>query len=76
MPWAIDTPAWEHASNYTGSTPRVVAMDDPQKVVDAIIRVSLYPGEKHPVGWKAQEASFIYCLFPGLTKRISSEIVH
>jgi short-subunit dehydrogenase len=62
-PWATDTPWWRHAANYSGGTPRMAAMDDPDKVVDAVIWVSLHPQSELPVGWKAQadllRASFI-----------------
>lgn len=37
MPWAVDTPWWVHAANYTGHKPRMAMMDDPQLVVDAIV---------------------------------------
>src|SRR5690606_21827805 len=43
MPWAVDTPWWEHAANFSGGTPRMAAMDDPDKVVDAIIDIALDP---------------------------------
>ncbi|HEY0436947.1 MAG TPA: SDR family NAD(P)-dependent oxidoreductase, partial [Phenylobacterium sp.] len=56
MPWAVDTPFWTHAGNYSGGTPRMAMMDDPRKVVNAIVRASLRPREEVPVGWKAQGA--------------------
>lgn len=37
MPWAVDTPWWGHAANYLGRTQRMIAVDDPSKVVDAIV---------------------------------------
>src|SRR5690606_11825621 len=54
MPWAVDTPWWEHAANYSGGTPRMAAMDDPEKVVDAIVEICLDPQEELAVGWKAK----------------------
>ncbi|HEY0372916.1 MAG TPA: SDR family NAD(P)-dependent oxidoreductase, partial [Thermoanaerobaculia bacterium] len=54
MPWAVDTPWWTHAANYSGGTPRMAAMDDPEKIVNAIIWVSLHPREELAVGWKAK----------------------
>lgn len=50
MPWAADTPWWQHAANYSGHAPRMAVMDDPQKVVDAMVWVSLHPREELPVG--------------------------
>jgi NAD(P)-dependent dehydrogenase (short-subunit alcohol dehydrogenase family) len=48
-PWAADTPWWQHAANYRGGTPRMAAMDDPQKV-DATVWVSLHPQAESLVG--------------------------
>jgi short-subunit dehydrogenase len=75
-PWAADTPWWRHAANYSGGTPRMAAMDDPQKVVDAVIWVSLNPQTELPVGWKAQSSYFSHHLFPHLTERLSANIAH
>ncbi len=76
MPWAADTPWWEHAANYSGGTPRMAAMDDPQKVVDAIVWVSLHPVQELPVGWKAQASYASHHIAPHLTERISADISH
>jgi short-subunit dehydrogenase len=74
LPWAVDTPIWDHAANYSGSTPRMVAMDDPQKVVDAIVRISLHPRRELPVGWKARGARLGHRIFPSLSERITANI--
>jgi short-subunit dehydrogenase len=76
MPWAADTPWWPHAANYSGGTPRMAAMDDPQKVVDAIVRISLHPREEMAVGWKAKGSYASHQLLPDLTERISANIAH
>lgn len=76
MPWAADTPLFTHAANYSGHTPRMVALDDPQKAVDAIVHVSLHPREEFSVGWKAWGASLVHRLFPDLTERIAADIAH
>jgi short-subunit dehydrogenase len=75
MPWAVDTPFWTHAGNYSGGTPRMAMMDDPRIVVNAIIRTSLQPREEAPVGWKAQGATWSHHLAPDLTERISADVV-
>jgi short-subunit dehydrogenase len=75
-PWAADTPFWDHAANYSGGTPRMAAMDDPQKVVNAILRKSLRPRKELPVGWKARAVSISHHLFPHFTERISANIAH
>lgn len=74
MPWAVDTPWWTHAANYTGHKPRMAAMDDPQIVVDAIIKACLDPKEEHKVGGKARMSDLSHHLFPDLTERLSARI--
>jgi len=76
MPWAVDTPFWGHAANYSGGTPRMAAMDGPQKVVNAIIFSSLHRRRELPVGWKARGAYISHRLFPHFTERISANIAH
>jgi short-subunit dehydrogenase len=75
-PWAADTPWWRHAANYSGGTPRMAAMDDPEKVVDAVVWVSLHPRTELPVGWKAQASYFSHHLFPHLTERLTANVAH
>ncbi|MFL6660803.1 MAG: SDR family NAD(P)-dependent oxidoreductase [Rhizobacter sp.] len=76
MPWAADTPFFTHAANYSGGTPRMAAIDDAQKVVDAIVWVSVHPHAEWPVGWKARGAVLSHRLFPTLTERVSGAIAH
>jgi short-subunit dehydrogenase len=73
MPWAIDTPWWSHAANYTGQAPRMALMDDPSVVVDAIVAACADPKEEQPVGPKARAADISHHLFPDLTERISAK---
>ncbi len=75
-PWAVDTPFWRHAANYSGGAPRMAAMDDPKKVVNATIRASYKYRNELPVGWKAQGAWFSHRLFPRFTERLSANIIH
>jgi len=74
MPWAVDTPWWYHAANYTGHQPRMAMMDDPQIVVDAIVGACLDPQEEQPVGWKAKGSDISHHLMPDLTERLSAEV--
>jgi short-subunit dehydrogenase len=76
MPWAVDTPWWTHAANYTGKAPRMAAMDDPEIVVDAIVSACVNPAEEQPVGWKAHSANASHHLMPDLTERLSANIAH
>jgi short-subunit dehydrogenase len=75
-PWAVDTPFWRHAANYSGGTPRMAAMDPPRKVVNATIKASLRRKNELPVGWKAKGAWFSHRLFPRFTERVSANIIH
>lgn len=74
MAWATDTPFIEHMANYSGGTPRMVAMDDPQKVVEAVVRASVYTQEELPVGWKAAGGRVSLKLAPDLTERMPGKI--
>lgn len=74
MPWAVDTPFFQNLANYSGRADRMVLMDGPEKVVQALIWVSLHPREELPVGWKAQIATSAHKVFPDLTERLSADI--
>lgn len=74
MPWAVDTPFFRHTANYSGHADRMALMDGPEKVVQALVWVSLHPREELPVGWKAQMASTAHHLFPDMTEAISANI--
>jgi short-subunit dehydrogenase len=75
-PWAVDTPFWGHAANYSGGTPRMAAMDPPSKVVNAVIRTSLRPRKELPVGWKARGSWISHHIFPHFTERLSANVSH
>ncbi|TGE09826.1 SDR family NAD(P)-dependent oxidoreductase [Hymenobacter fodinae] len=75
-PWAVDTPFWGHAANYSGGTPRMAAMDPPSKVVNAMVRSSVRPRQELPVGWKARGAVTSHRVLPHFTERISGNIAH
>jgi short-subunit dehydrogenase len=76
MPWAVDTPWWTHAANYTGHAPRMAAMDDPSIVVDAIVAACSDPKEEQPVGPKARASDWSHHLFPNLTERLSAKLAN
>jgi short-subunit dehydrogenase len=74
MPWAVDTPWWGHAANYSGGTPRMGMMDDPDPVVDAIIRTSIDPREEKSIGWKAKASDISHHLMPDATEIFSANL--
>jgi short-subunit dehydrogenase len=76
LPWAIDTPFFQHAANYSGHEPRMIAKDDPQKVIDAVIWMSLYPREELPVGWKAIGGYIAHRIAPDISETIAGSLCH
>jgi len=73
-PWAVDTPIWRHSANYTGVEPKMAMMDQPDKVVNAVLRKSLRPSKVVPVGWKAKGASFSANVFPRFSEWLSGNL--
>jgi hypothetical protein len=51
-------------------------MDDPWKIVDAIIWASIHPVREMPVGWKAEGAVLSHQFMPGLTDYFAANIAH
>jgi short-subunit dehydrogenase len=76
MPWASDTPFFTHVGNYSGRQPAMIRPDPPEKVVEAIVWVSVNPREELPVGWKAGVSTAGHRLFPDLTERLSADMSH
>ncbi|MGH7217901.1 MAG: SDR family NAD(P)-dependent oxidoreductase [Candidatus Microsaccharimonas sp.] len=74
MPWAVDTPWWTHAANYSGHAPRMAGMDDPELVVEAIVKACTDPKEKIPVGPKATMSNISHQLFPKIAEQMSANI--
>lgn len=76
LPWAVDTPYWDHTANYSGGTPRMVMMDGAQAVVDAIVWMAIHPRKEYAVGWKAEGALLGHRIWPGLGEHIAGNVVH
>lgn len=74
MPWAVDTPWWTHAANYSGHAPRMAAMDDPELVVNEIVKACTEPKEEMSVGAKAKTFKKSYDISPNLTERTSANL--
>lgn len=74
LPWAADTPWWDHVANYTGHAPRLAAMDDPDIVVDAIVEACTDPQQERPVGPKAHASRSSHRLFREFTERFSGKM--
>lgn len=76
QPWAVDTPFWAHAGNYTGRASQAGLLDDPREVVDAIVWNSVHPDGPYAVGWKARGAVLADRIAPGLAERIAGDFIH
>ena len=75
LPWAVDTPWWHHAANYTGHAPRMIAMDDASVAVDAVVAACIDPHEAQGAGWKARGALTSNRVAPGASDRLSADVV-
>jgi short-subunit dehydrogenase len=75
-PWAVDSPWWGHAANYSGGTPRMAAMDGPEKVVNAIIWSSLHRRKEVQVGWKAKFSYIFHHMVPHFSERFTANVAH
>jgi short-subunit dehydrogenase len=75
-PWAADSPWWRHAANYSGGTPRMAAMDGPEKVVNAIIWSSLHRRKEVQVGWKAKFSYYFHHMLPHFSERFTANVAH
>jgi short-subunit dehydrogenase len=76
MPWAANTPFWQHLANHSGGTVSMLAMDKPDKIVNAILYASLHRRRELPVGWKAHTAVGAHRLFPHFMEWASAQIAH
>jgi len=71
-PWAVDTPWFNNAANYTGHTLRMPMPDDPQVIVDAIIKVIDNPQEEINPGITAEMALAGSHMMPGTSERMTA----
>jgi short-subunit dehydrogenase len=76
LPWAIDTPFWDHMANYSGGTPRLYSIEGPWGAVDAIVWMTIHPQKEIAVGWKAGFGVVGAQLFPGLADRVAGDLYH
>jgi short-subunit dehydrogenase len=77
MPTAHDTPFFDHAANYTGRevTPPK-PLHDPQKVVEAIIRIAENPEDKQIVGADGIAKLVLANVMPGVSERMGAKQMH
>lgn len=75
MPWATDTPWFEHTANYTGHVAEMKTMDKPEVVIDAIIGLIDKPQESVAVGMKGMAAEVSSRLMPDTAEKMSAKFV-
>ena len=76
LPWATDTEFFNQAANYSGHKPRMPMMDDPMKVVDIIVRATVFPREEVLTGWKARGAYWSHRIAPDVVEYLAADIAH
>lgn len=76
LPWAIDTPFWDHAANDTGGATRFSTMEGPWPVVDAVVWMAIHPQKEVAVGWRAGFGVVGAQLLPGLAARVAADLEH
>jgi short-subunit dehydrogenase len=76
MPWAADTPWFDHAANYTGRRPVKIVPDGPEVIVNAVLHAALHPRDRVAPGLKAKSALVSHRLSPGLTDAFAGSVVH
>ncbi|MDB5796948.1 MAG: dehydrogenase with different specificity (related to short-chain alcohol dehydrogenase)-like [Paucimonas sp.] len=76
MPFATDTPFFDHVANYSGGQPQMLGLDPPEKAVDAVIAASLRPREEVPVGWKGSLSVFGHRWTPDISEYSSASAYH
>jgi len=76
LPWAIDTPLWDHMANYSGGSTRFSTMESPWPAVDAVIWMTIHPQKEIAVGWRAGFGVVGAQLFPGLAAHVAADLEH
>lgn len=75
MPFAADTPWFDHAANYSGRQPVKIMPDRPELIVDAVVQAALRPRPRVAPGWKAKSALLGDRLSPGLAEAMAGAAV-
>jgi short-subunit dehydrogenase len=70
-PWVTDTPWTKHTGNYSGHELRFGPVDDPEKVIGAVIGLIDKPQESIDIGFKVKGTLSSYKLVPGLVGKLT-----
>lgn len=52
----------------------MAAMDDPELVIDEILKACVDPKEKMPVGYKAEGSNLFHRIFPNWAEKFSGKV--
>jgi NAD(P)-dependent dehydrogenase (short-subunit alcohol dehydrogenase family) len=76
LPMAMDTPWFDHASNYTGHEVKPIPpLYDPQEVIDVYVRLASQPETEVIVGGAGKVMSALHSIFPGMVEGMMSKEV-
>jgi hypothetical protein len=75
-PYAADTPWFDHAANYSGHEARQVLLDPPEKVIRAIVAMTVHPRPEINVGYKAKAAVVSHRVAQRLTQHMVGSFNH
>jgi len=74
MPMAMDTPWFDHASNYSGHEVQPLPpLYDPQMVIDTYVRLASNPQPEVIVGGAGKVMSALHSIVPGLVEGMMSQ---
>jgi short-subunit dehydrogenase len=77
LPMAMDTPFFEHASNYTGKKAvPIPPLCEPTRVINAIERLAIHPEDEVIVGGAGRLPAAMHSIAPKLTERYMSRQTH
>ncbi len=75
LPWATDTPWFEHAGNYTGKVVDMKPMDDPGQAAKVILDLIDEPQEVVEVGQKMKTVRLLTRVAPKMMEKRSARFV-
>lgn len=76
MPFAADTPWFNHTANYSGKSPRMIALDHPDKIINAVVKAIHHPKKEIAVGYKAKLALASHRISSRLTNALAGRAGH
>ena len=75
LPWATDTPWFEHADNYSGQVVDMKPLEDPRDAVEAIIRLIDEPQEVVEIGRKRKSVRLLTRFVPKRKDKLRAQFI-